>query len=228
VRHFTRGGHLVARTGAWFLALRGGPFGWGIPGPCSHSHADWFCPVLSLGREPVLVDPGVVLYRGPDRDADRGFAAHSGPSFPPGIGPRPAGTFRWEAIPADATLHWERAEGETTIRGEARLGEGLSWQRVFQYNELRAEWTLEDRVTGASPDLLPRSFRFAPGIAVTVASGRAEAVLSSGARIGIEASPAGSFRVEEGHVAPAYGQRVDAAVLEWRGPAAASFRIRRI
>ena len=230
VRHYLKGGHLAARVGDWFLALRGGPFGWGIPGPCSHSHADWFCPVLYLGREPVLVDPGVVLYRGPDRDAERRFSAHSGPAFPAPYGPRPAGTFRWEAIPPEAGLHWERGGGETTIRGEASLGgggEGLSWQRVFQYNELRAEWTLRDRVTGADLDPLPRTFRFAPGIAVTAASGRAEAVLPSGVRIGIEASPAGAFAVEDGFVAPAYGRRVDAPVLVWRGPAAATFRFRR-
>lgn len=77
------------RVGASFLFMRAGQFGMGGDGYSSHAHDDFLSPIIYLDGEPVLVDPGTLVYNGNPlaRAKYRGADAHNtlvirGPSRP--------------------------------------------------------------------------------------------------------------------------------------------------
>ncbi len=223
LRRFPDGGHLVLRDGDSFLFLRGGPFGHGIPGPASHSHADLLAPVLYLEGEAVLVDPGVYGYAvGPAlRDGLRGWEAHSAVSFGPDAGPIPAGTFRWRRIPPPARLSGEITAEGAVLEGEVRggpRGNALLWHRSIHYNQLRRIWLILDRFPQTASGPVNWAFRFAPGVRLeqTDASGVYRVVLPSGRMWRLTLDPVGEIAVEEGWIAPAYGSMVTAPILRRR------------
>ncbi len=218
-RIFPDGGHVTwtPAPGA-FLFLRGGPFGWGLPGPASHSHADLLAPVLYLGGEPLLVDPGVFGYRiGADRDADRVRGAHSALDPGASVGPFPAGTFRWAGIPEDAKVHSpapDRVQGTVPLAGP---NGPLIWQRSIRYNQLDETWIILDRLQGNPPGPVTWGFRFAPGIHIeSETEGVYRVRLASGRTLDVRLEPVGETWVEDAWVAPAYGRRVQAPVLRRR------------
>ncbi len=225
LRLFPSGGHAILRTaGGGYLFLRGGPFGWGVPGPCSHSHADWLSPVLALDGTPVLVDPGVGGYRvAPGlRDGFRTWSAHNGPGFHPPRPPRPAGTFRWRGLEGvsarlDGGLTGDGAE----IRGEVRWEGGrepLLWSRSIRYNQLDRTWLILDRVSETTPEPVTWALHFAPDIRLEPGPdpGVVIVTLPSGRRWSWAWDPAGEIAIEEGRTAPAYGSLVTAPVLHRR------------
>ncbi len=120
VESFPRAGWYSSRFGdrdpatglpSGHLVFKAGPMGRGSAG---HSHADQLSLTLSLGGEPVLVDPGTYLYNGPQewRDYFRGARAHSLLR----VGDRdPA-----RPLPAPDRFGWEemaRAETELALAG---------------------------------------------------------------------------------------------------------------
>jgi hypothetical protein len=223
LRHFPDGGHVVVRDGDSFLFLRGGPFGHGIPGPASHSHADLLAPVLYLEGEAVLVDPGVYGYAVGEalRDGMRGSAAHSAVSFDAAAGPIPAGTFRWRRIPPPARLTGEVTAEGVLVEGEVRRGpqgNPLLWHRSIHYNQLRRTWLILDRVSQTTSGPLDWAFRFAAGVRLeqTGAPGVYRVVLPSGRAWRLTLDPVGEIVVEEGWIAPAYGSMVTAPILRRR------------
>ena len=232
--HFPRGGHATIRTAAGdFLFVRGGPFGWGIPGPASHSHADLLAPVLYLGGEPVWIDPGTAGYRAPAplRDGLRGWEAHTAPVFEPPRGPFPEGTFRWRGIAVEAALTTARDADGPEIEGEVRWGDRanpLRWHRSIRYNELHRTWLLLDRFSQSHPGPVTWAFRFAPGIQLERldAEGSHAVMLPSGRRWRLDLTPGAGSRIEEAMVAPAYGTVVTAPVLRLRlGAPPPEFRV---
>jgi hypothetical protein len=222
--HFPQGGHAVVLTpGGDFLFIRGGPFGWGIPGPASHSHADLLAPVLHLGGEPVWIDPGTAGYRvpAPLRDGLRGWEAHTAPAFEPPRGPAPAGTFRWRDITLVASLEAKPGPQGPEIDGEVRWEDRsnpLRWRRCIRYNQLEKAWLLLDRFSQSHPGPVTWAFRFAPGIQLERlgTGGVYRVTLPSGRRWRLELSPGEGARIEEAPVAPAYGTIVTAPVLRLR------------
>jgi len=226
VQVFPEGGHAVARSaGGDFLFLRGGPFGWGIPGPASHSHADWLAPVLFVGGEAVLVDPGVYGYRvgRARRDAFRVWEGHSAVQFQPSRGPHPDDTFRWRDLAAEAHLEAVGTEGEPGLAGRVGWGRGpkaLLWHRSVLYNELDASWLFLDRLSGASTGPTTWVYHFAPGIRVEPLPEReaVRLVLPSGRELLLQAEPETQDRWEEARVAPAYGRIQMGPVLRRRFP----------
>jgi hypothetical protein len=239
LRLFPEGGHAVVRPSAGdYLFLRGGPFGWGIPGPASHSHADWLSPVLFLGGEAVLVDSGVYGYRlgGALRNGFRGWEAHNGVCFEPPPGPYPDGVFRWKNLGIDAVLDGRRLEAGVEVHGRVRWGRGpkaLLWYRSVLYNELDASWLLLDRVSGTWMGPLSWAFHFAPGIRVEPSreEGIARLLLPSGTVLRLEFEPAAETRWEQGWVAPAYGMVQEGTILRrrfHRNPEEVRLRIERL
>jgi len=202
-----------------YLFLRGGPFGWSRRGPASHSHADWLSPVLFLGPDPVLVDPGVYGYRTSSRDADRSWSGHSAVSFATPADPQPGGTFRWQSIPRPARLTWETGEQGLEVRGEVvwdRPRGPLLWQRILRYNELESIWLIQDRITGDIDGPVTWAFHFAPGCRVNPESDGVHVELASGRRLVLDVEPLGEIRVDNGWVASGYGSREPAPVLRRR------------
>jgi hypothetical protein len=224
LRLFPEGGHAVVRPSPGdYLFLRGGPFGWGIPGPASHSHADWLSPVLFLGGEAVLVDPGVYGYRlgSALRNGFRGWEAHNAVSFEPDQGPYPEGVFRWRGLGIDAVLDGRRADGKVEVHGRVRWGRGpkaLLWYRSVLYNELDASWLLLDRVSGTWSGPVTWAFHFAPGVRVEPSreEGNARLLLPSGTVLHLETEPGAETRWEQGWVAPAYGMVQEGTILRRR------------
>jgi len=216
VREFPHGGHVVAGGKGMFLFLRGGRFGHGIPGPCSHSHADLLAPVIHVRGEAVLVDPGVYGYAiGPDRDAERRRAAHNAIDLDPPAPPEPAGLFRWRRIPRAATLRVTPEDEGFRLDGASALGPGprpLLWHRVLRYNQLAESWSIVDSIRGSYRGPVIWAFHFAPGASLEPIEGAVRVRLGSGTRVLLRLWPAGEVRLETGWVAPAYGRRVEAPV----------------
>ncbi len=234
---FPDAGHAVARgAGGDYLFLRGGPFGWGIPGPASHSHADLLAPVLYLAGEAVLVDPGVYGYRvpGPLRDELRNWAGHNAVTFSRPRGPRPAGTFRWRDLDLSAELAAEASADGFALAGSVRWGRdggALQWHRSVIYNELERSWTLVDRFPTGVSGPVTWGFHFAPGVQVRPVddTGQFRLALRTGTMIDLEFDPVGSVQLEPGWAAPAYGDRIDTVVLRRRldsVPAESKVRLR--
>jgi len=223
LRRFPDGGHVVVRDGDSYLFLRGGPFGHGIPGPASHSHADLLAPVLYLDGEAVLVDPGVYGYAvGPTlRDGLRGWQAHTAVAFEAVAGPIPAGTFRWRRIPSPARLTGEITSEGVLVEGEVRRGprgNPLLWHRSIHYNQLRRIWLILDRFSQTATGPVNWAFRFAPGVGLeqTDVAGVYRVVLPSGRMWRLTLDPVGEIVVEDGWIAPAYGSMVTAPILRRR------------
>lgn len=215
---FERGGHVVlAPTAGDFLFVRGGPFGWGVPGPAAHSHADWLSPVLYLDGEPVLIDPGVFGYDiGHDlRDAFRTWEAHNAIAPGPQHGPRPSGLFRWTRWNARCVIQTSEnaVEGRVTWTG----GEPLLWHRSIGYNQLRRGWRIEDRLEGAPSYPIRASLHFAPEAEVTKGGGIGELGirLRSGRVLSLRFQPPADPEVGRGWVAPSYGRRDTGLVLTY-------------
>ena len=216
--HFERGGHVVlAPEPGDFLFVRGGPFGWGRPGPASHSHADWLAPVLYLDREPILIDPGVFGYDvgARLRDAFRGWEAHNAILPGTGRGPEPAGLFRWRGLDARAEITlgdaWE-------VKGRVMWPNPppLLWHRSIGYNQLHRGWRLEDRLEGAGSDPVTCGMHFAPGIEVEAGkSGEFGLVLRSGKSFRLRLDPVVDTEIRKGWAAPAYGRREPNLVLTY-------------
>jgi len=223
--HFPNGGHAVVSDpdrGA-YLFLRGGPFGWGLPGPASHSHADWLAPVLYHRGEAILVDPGVYGYRVGSalRNAFRTWDAHSAVAFEPPRPPVPAGTFRWAVIPPEARLAVEERPDGAEASGTVSFGGSrnpLLWHRLVRYNQLDETWILTDRFTGDDPGPVTWAFHFAARVEVAAETspGCVAVSLPSGSRYLLRFDPPGEIRVESGWVAPRYGERIQAPVLRRR------------
>jgi hypothetical protein len=227
--------------------VRGGPFGHGLPGPASHSHADLLAPVLYLDGAPFWVDPGVYAYGVEPalRDAFRVWDAHGAVDL--GLGPFPAGRFRWRSIPPPARLSWSASGGSVAIEGEVAwaasagpraprdaapprpTGSGptpgrttLRWHRSMYYNELDETWRIADHIAAAAAWPAEWAFHFAPGVRVEQAqeAGVYRVTAIGGRSWQLRLEPAGDARVEDGWVAPAYGSRVTAPVLRRRLPQA--------
>jgi hypothetical protein len=225
LRVFPQGGHVVVSSpGGDYLFLRGGPFGWGIPGPAAHSHADCLAPVLYRGGEPVLIDAGVYAYHPEDpalRDDLRTWGAHNAIRFEPSRGPVPRDRFRWGEMDLAAGIDGRLETGEVRIQGWVQWGRGakaLLWHRSVLYNEIDESWSFLDRVAGTDPVVW--TFHFAPGVRAEPEPGGAvvRLTLPSGAVLWLDAEPQGEERWEEGHVAPAYGDLRKGPVLRRRFP----------
>ena len=215
---FPHGGHIVHVPGPGnFLFVRGGPFGWGRPGPAAHSHADWLSPVLYLEGEPVLLDPGVFGYDiGLDlRDAFRTWEAHSVIMPGPERGPLPAGLFRWAQF--DARCEVQATENGVVGRVFWSGGKPLLWHRSISYNQLRRGWRIEDRVESTSSPPVRVSLHFAPGSTVEKGRGRGEMEvrLRSGLKLPLRFEPPADPEAGTGWVALRYGRRETGLVLTY-------------
>ena len=216
--HFERGGHVVlAPQEGDFLFVRGGPFGWGRPGPASHSHADWLAPVLYLDGEPVLIDPGVFGYDvgGELRDAYRRWEAHNAIDPGYGRGPEPAGLFRWQKLEARAEIRLDQA-GEVNGRVIWPGRPPLLWHRSIGYNQLHRGWRIEDRLESAVSGPVTCCLHFAPGIEVQAGGlGDFGLGLRSGKSFRLRLDPAVDTTIRKGWAAPAYGRREPNLVLTY-------------
>jgi len=199
------------------MFVRGGPFGWGIPGPAAHSHADWLSPVFYLDGEPVLMDPGVFGYDiGMDlRNAFRTWEAHSTIQPRPENGPLPAGLFRWSHF--DARCEIQVLENAAVGRVIWAGGEPLLWHRSIGYNQLRRGWRIEDRVESTSPRPVRASLHFAPGTTADKGPrpGEMQVALRSGRVLQLRFEPPADLEVGTGWVAAAYGRRETGLVLTY-------------
>ena len=232
VRVFQEGGHAVLQDPerGVHAFVRGGAFGWGVPGPASHSHCDLLAPVLTLGGEPFWVDPGVFGYRVDPalRDGMRSWSAHAAVDLEGPDGPVPGGTFRWRDIPPPGTLEGGPEEGALWIAGTVRRGGAanpLLWHRVMRYNGLQTTLSIIDRLSDDNRGPVFWAFPFAPGIHIELDRTTVRIRMPSSAVWLMRFDPPGALWTERGWVSPAYGRRVEAPVVRRRLETAAESRI---
>ncbi len=229
LRSFPRGGLSVVRERragrALHLVLDHGPLGY--LAIAAHGHADANALVLALDGRPVIVDPGTYLYQsgGPWRDWFRGTRAHATLTLGDVDSSVISGPFNWS--------HKAMARLD-----EARLGP--DWRIAASHDGylrrfgVRHARTLEARPDGiAIHDALPGratapeaevAFPLAPGLVAegagltwTVHDGERPMMSVTFSDPGTVSACAGGRLGQGGWVSPAFGTKVAAVRLVWRG-----------
>ncbi len=192
----------------------------------AHGHADALALTLSLDGQPVLVDPGTYLYGsgGAWRSWFRSTPAHNSLNIGGHSQSTISGAFNW-SHKAIARLDESGSEPNPWLRmshdGYLRRF-GRRHQRTVAI--LAGQLAVTDQLMGGPPIEAEIVFQLAPGLAVEQA-GKSVLVRRGGERLlrldfpsdGITIAM-GEDRPDGGWVSPAFGERLPAARLSWRGP----------
>ncbi len=213
------GGWYVMRHDALWCIVRCGDVG--LEGIGAHAHNDQLSFELSVGEQPLVVDPGSYLYTADARarNAFRSTRAHSTLC----IGGAEQNRLRSDylfTLPEETCARCVRFE--TDGRGAIFEGEHEGFRELTRAVRHRRELRFDgasgivriiDTVLGGEGQELLWSFPLAPGEATATAS-RALATFPRG-ELQIEAEGA-TLEVERGWIAPSYGVRVRAPVVRAR------------
>ena len=214
---FPDAGFWFASVGDAWLGVRAGVVSHGG----AHAHADQLGFVLSLAGREVIVDPGTGTYSADveKRNAYRSSASHNAPRlndleanrFPPGK----AGLFRMADDTRTEVLTWEATPEAVRFTGRhhgyERARAGCLCERSLT---LRAgTLTVADRVSPLLPgDRISWSFRLAPEVGVTAATGGAILTMN-GLTIRVTTEPALECSVTTATFSPGYGVEVASHAL---------------
>jgi len=225
LRTFAQGG-----LSAWHGAMNGrevalcfdhGPLGY--LSIAAHGHADALSLTLSVDGKPVLVDPGTYLYGsgGTWRDWFRSTPAHNTLNIEGRSQSSMAGAFNWshkaraQLVDRQDAAHWRltaehdgyrRAFGVNHRRAVARAGDTLM---------------VEDRLVGGTGRVAEIAWQLAADIAVCIDGSRA--ICSRDGPVLVIDFPDGALDLGSGGtlpggwVSPAFGHKVPAPRLRWRG-----------
>jgi hypothetical protein len=218
-------GYYVLRHGGDYCLVRCGEFG--LPPNYAHAHADLLSPILWLGGQPILTDPGTFTYNG-DAHQRRWFRsahAHNSIVVDERDYAQQAGTFAWRHPPrgvCEATTATEFCG-----RHDAYRDLGITIQRRIEYRA--GAFVISDSVAGRGRHRVRWRFQLHPRWPVV-------SVQPGGFAIGSERflevrAPTGTTaEARPGAVAPRYNQRVDAPVCQVSGevelPVQAEFILR--
>ncbi len=129
---FRAAGLAVMTDGDVQIIADAGPFG---PFGAGHSHSDTLSFVVSIGTEPVLIDPGTYTYVGDPaaRDWFRGSAAHNTIRVDGRDQAIATGPFRWNDKPLVRLREWSSTDTEDVLDAECEYG-GFTHRRriVFE------------------------------------------------------------------------------------------------
>jgi hypothetical protein len=189
----------------------------------AHAHADALSVDVTVDGHPMLIDPGTGSYADPAvRCAFREAGAHNVILVDGGTAARSDGPFRWrhavDAHPARWTEHDGVALAEARWDGHRADRSVKQARSVFGVGGLG--WVVRDHVDLPGSHELTLPFHLAPGLE-PVALGDDWRLAPRGGRpmtIGLLGA-VGTWQVEAGQSAPAYGRLEPSAVLTWRGPA---------
>lgn len=170
-RAFPDSGYFVMRE-SWsqdadWALVRCGPH----PPNCgAHAHADALALELSVGGEPILIDPGTYIYTASraERDYFRSSAAHNTVTIDGRSSAEPASSpFKWRSGPCSRATAWVTHDRFDFFDGEhdgfQRLEAPVLHSRAVFF--LRGEyWVICDRLRTAGPHHLALYWHWAPGI----------------------------------------------------------------
>jgi hypothetical protein len=214
---FPDGGYWVLRGGDLWALVRCGDVG--LNGIGGHAHNDALSFELSLGDQPLVVDPGTFVYT-PDaaeRNRFRSTAWHStlqvadeeqNPL-------RSDYLFQMDDRRRARALEWAPGDdGRAVFAGRHEGFPGATHERRFEFDGLAGTLTLQDTLQGADGRSLTWTFPLPPGARIGTAPGEAVAEIGA-ARLTIRGEGL-EFTVEEGSYAPAYGVREPAPFVRAR------------
>ncbi|MGY2047799.1 alginate lyase family protein [Methylobacterium sp. JK268] len=199
----------------------------------AHGHADANALILSVDGAPVLVDPGTYLYHsgGRWRDWFRGTRAHNTVTLGGADQSTISGPFNW-SHKARAALDHARPGPNWSVLGRHDGYRGRFGTDHLRLVEARPEGlSITDRLDPAPRQAVAAEivFQFAPAISL-IREGTSWRAERNGAPIltlAIEAPgevsvAAGGADAAGGWVSPAFGQKIAAPRLVWRGSMGAS------
>ena len=207
---YPQGGYWIMRGGDLYALIRCGDVGVG-----SHAHNDALSFELSLGGQPLVIDPGSYLYSADfaERNRFRSTAFHAtlqidGAEQNP-IGADLGSLFRMADTRRAEALGWEAAGGHAVFTGRHHgyglLDQPATHTRRLELSGEQAALLITDTVASAGAHDLRWTFPLAPCHAELVASG-ITASFPSGAVLEIEAAGL-DFRIDEEWFSPSYGRR---------------------
>jgi hypothetical protein len=199
----------------------------GFLSTAAHGHADALAFELSIGGQPVLIDPGTYCYQGePEwRRYFRSTLAHNTLEIAGADQAVQAGPFLWSSQPASWVDAMSGIDGgdqaELTIAhdGYRRLESKTTHFRRFVLDRRTQTLAVSDWIETAAPVLVRLAFHLHPGVAVTLEGHRAQLRWTGGAAVidlpeklswalhcGQEQPPLGWF-------SPAFGEKMPTIVL---------------
>ncbi|HWM11727.1 MAG TPA: alginate lyase family protein [Solirubrobacteraceae bacterium] len=214
---FPDGGYWVLRGGDLWALVRCGDVG--LNGLGGHAHNDALSFELSVGDQPLVVDPGTFVYT-PDageRNRFRSTAWHSTLQ----VGDEEQNPLRSDYLFAmddrrrARALEWAPgADGRAVFAGRHEGFPGATHERRFEFDGSAGTLTLHDTVHGADGRTLTWTFPLPPGARVRTSAGEAVAEIGA-ARLTIRGEGL-DFAVEDGWYAPVYGVREPAPFVRAR------------
>ena len=204
--HYPNGGYWIARCGRLYVLVRCGDVGGGW-----HAHNDALSFELSLGRQPIVIDPGSYVYTADpaERTRFRSTAFHSTLELD-GVEQNPISSTRLFSIEdrrhAEA-LQWGTTDDAATFVGRHRGYETLA-QPALYTRRLEARdgvLVVTDIVTSSGVHRACWTFPLAP-CEVVVTQRMARATFESGDVVEIVSSDV-DFELVGGWFSPSYGRR---------------------
>lgn len=210
-----------------------GPLGY--LGIAAHGHADALQLCLSVGGQPLLVDPGTYSYWCDKhwRDYFRGTAAHNTVCIAEQDQSVSGGRFMWTRKARVAAVAVRREpDGSASIAaqhdGYLRLPSRFQHRRQVQFDAPRATVTVCDQLSGQAEECVELHWHIHPAWHATLEQGavslqcgqqRARLSLDDGALHGRLELLAGQDQLPLGWYSDAYNQKRPATVLRWRSRA---------
>ena len=209
---YSHGGYWIMRADDIYVLVRCGDVG--VGGLGSHAHNDALSFELTVGEQPLVVDPGSYLYTADplERNRFRSTAFHSTLQIDDGEqNPlRLDSLFAMEDRRRAEMLRWEVSNTGALFGGRhhgyAELKPPATHARTLELDAPSRALRIIDTVTSAGSHELSWTFPLAQSEA-KAADGRVTATFESGVRLEIEAHGL-DFRVEPGWLSPSYGRRV--------------------
>lgn len=204
----------------------------------AHGHADALAIVLSVGGQPVLVDPGTYCYHTEPgwRRYFRSTSAHNTVSVDGKDQSVQDGTFMWSRHAEARCLEFDVAADRQVFAGEhagyGRLADPVLHRRRIEFIPGSGMFLLDDQLDAAGPHRYRRHWHFHPEFRPTVHEGRVE-ICTQHHRIVLSAAEPVVSRVhrggtvhEGGWYSPAFGIKVPTTTVVWETQASGSVVLR--
>jgi hypothetical protein len=214
---FPHGGYWILRGGELWALVRCGDVG--LHGLGCHAHNDALSFELSLGEQPLVVDPGTFVYTADpiERNRFRSTGWHSTLQ----VGEEEQNPLRSDYLflmddraRARACTWVPDHAGRAVFAGRHEGFPGATHERRFEFDGPAGTLKIDDTVRTGEPRPLTWTFPLPPGAAVQITAGGVVAEVGE-ARLTI-AGDGLEFAVEDGWYAPVYGVREPAPFVRAR------------
>lgn len=205
----------------------------------AHGHADCLSFVLSLGGEPVLIDPGTCCYHEDPvwRGYFRGTSAHNTLTVDGRDQSDPGGAFMW-LRKARAVVEGRQIEGPVQFvrarhDGFQRLTDPVVHARELKYSAAGARVEIIDSISARASHRIERFWHFAPGCIVRPRGLGVVTIDLPHVQVKLECTDAekllplhGSHAPRGGWASPCFGTRVPTTTLVCRNRIDGSAKLR--